>query len=147
QGHTVFLEMSPHPVLTMALNDTFDAAGSDAVALGTLQRDRDEATQFLTALAHAHTKGVEVDWAAFFAGQRPRRVDLPTYAFDNEHYWLRIPAAAAGDAASIGLSVVAHPMVAAGVPLADGVGYLFCGCLLAQTHPRVDDHPGLGQIL
>ncbi len=88
QGHTVFLEMSPHPVLTMALSDTFDAVGSDAVALGTLQRDRDEATQFLTALAHAHTKGIVVDWAAFYAEHQPRRVDLPTYAFQHERYWI-----------------------------------------------------------
>ncbi|WP_410641655.1 type I polyketide synthase [Amycolatopsis sp. lyj-346] len=85
QGHTVFLEMSPHPVLTMALNDTFDAAGSDAVALGTLRRDRDEATQFLTALAHAHTHGVSPDWKTLGHG---RHVDLPTYAFQHERYWL-----------------------------------------------------------
>ncbi|WP_410641661.1 type I polyketide synthase [Amycolatopsis sp. lyj-346] len=88
QGYPVFLEISPHPVLTMALNDTFDAAESDAVALGTLQRERDEPAQFLTALATAHTKGVRVDWAALHAGHRPRRVDLPTYAFQHERYWI-----------------------------------------------------------
>ncbi|WP_410641658.1 type I polyketide synthase [Amycolatopsis sp. lyj-346] len=95
QGHTVFVEVSPHPVLTMALNETFDAAAGDAVALGTLQRDRDEATQFLTALAHAHTEGVAVDWAAFYAGHRPQRVELPTYAFQHRRYWPEAPAAVA----------------------------------------------------
>ncbi|WP_410641657.1 type I polyketide synthase [Amycolatopsis sp. lyj-346] len=101
QGHTVFLEMSPHPVLTMALNETFDAAAGDAVALGTLQRDRDEPTQFLTALAHAHTKGVSVDWTAFYAGLRPQRVELPTYAFQRRRYWpeaVATVASGAGDA-------------------------------------------------
>ncbi|WP_410641659.1 type I polyketide synthase [Amycolatopsis sp. lyj-346] len=96
QGHTVFLEMSPHPVLTMALNDTFDAAGSDAVALGTLQRDRDEATQFLTAVAHAHTHGVSPDWKTLGHG---RHVDLPTYAFQHERYWLETAAYLPGDGA------------------------------------------------
>src|SRR5207248_2816051 len=89
QGHTVFLEMSPHPVLTMALNETFDAAAGDAVALGTLQRDRDEATQFLTAIAHAHTHGVSPAWTTLGHG---RHVALPTYAFQHERYWLETAA-------------------------------------------------------
>ncbi|WP_158791483.1 acyltransferase domain-containing protein, partial [Streptomyces sp. NRRL WC-3549] len=53
-GHSVFVEVSPHPVLAVGLEETFEAAGSDAVALGTLRRDEDEARRFTTSLAQAH---------------------------------------------------------------------------------------------
>ncbi|MFF1699825.1 type I polyketide synthase [Streptomyces sp. NPDC058257] len=41
----------------------------------------------VAALAEAHVNGVELDWQALFPGVRTL-VDLPTYAFQREHYWL-----------------------------------------------------------
>ncbi|WP_146057837.1 SDR family NAD(P)-dependent oxidoreductase, partial [Streptomyces sp. SM10] len=99
-GHGVFVEVSPHPVLSVGLEETFEAAGSDAVALGTLRRDEDESRRFMTSLAHAHVHGVDLDWNTLFAGHTPRHVDLPTYAFQRRHYWpeaLAVPAAGATD--------------------------------------------------
>ncbi|MFJ5193683.1 type I polyketide synthase [Streptomyces sp. NPDC088394] len=86
-GLAVFIEVSPHPVLNLGLQETFDAVGSDAVALGTLRRDVDEAHRFMTSLAEAHVHGVELDWEAVFAGQRATHVDLPTYPFQHQQFW------------------------------------------------------------
>ncbi|WP_345598296.1 acyltransferase domain-containing protein, partial [Streptomyces marokkonensis] len=61
-GFGVFIEVSPHPVLSLGLQETFDAAGSEAVALGTLRRNEDEAHRFMTSLAEAHVHGVQLDW-------------------------------------------------------------------------------------
>ncbi|WTW58970.1 SDR family NAD(P)-dependent oxidoreductase (plasmid) [Streptomyces sp. NBC_00012] len=101
-GLSVFIEVSPHPVLNLGLQETFDAADSDAVALGTLRRDEDEAHRFMTSAAEAHVHGVELDWEAVFAGQRATHVDLPTYPFQRQRYWpkpmvLAAPAAHGGD--------------------------------------------------
>ncbi|MFF1350796.1 SDR family NAD(P)-dependent oxidoreductase, partial [Streptomyces sp. NPDC058322] len=94
-GLAVFIEVSPHPVLNLGLQETFDAAGSDAVALGTLRRDVDEAHRFMTSVAEAHVHGVELDWEAVFAGQRATHVDLPTYPFQRQRYWPKPMALAA----------------------------------------------------
>ncbi|MEU0304579.1 SDR family NAD(P)-dependent oxidoreductase, partial [Streptomyces sp. NPDC006175] len=87
-GHSVFVEVSPHPVLAVGLEETFEAAGSDAVALGTLRRDEDESRRFMTSLAQAHVHGVNLDWKALFAGHTPTHLDLPTYPFQRQRYWI-----------------------------------------------------------
>ncbi|MFH9672226.1 SDR family NAD(P)-dependent oxidoreductase [Streptomyces sp. NPDC017405] len=146
-GHRVFVEVSPHPVLTAALQDTAAAAGTDALALGTLHRDDAGRRRTLTALAELHTRGVPVDWDAVLTGHRPTRVDLPTYAFQRERYWLEDTGAPAGDAASLGLDPSGHPLLGAVVTLADSESLLFTGRLSARTHPWLADHTVQGDIL
>jgi polyketide synthase 12 len=89
QGHRAFLEVSPHPVLTMAVRESLAAAGGDGVALGTLRRDDGGQERFLTSLAEAHVHGIPVSWPSVFAGSGARRVPLPTYPFQRRRYWLR----------------------------------------------------------
>ncbi|MFD8819283.1 beta-ketoacyl synthase N-terminal-like domain-containing protein, partial [Streptomyces sp. NPDC059627] len=96
-GHTVFVEVSPHPVLAASIQDTFDAeAASDAVVTETLRRDHGGLDRFLASAAVLHTHGVPVDWSPAFAGLRPHRVELPTYAFQRRRFWLDAGPAPAG---------------------------------------------------
>ena len=88
EGHGAFLEMSPHPVLTVPVTETVEAAGADAVVVGSLRRGEGGLERFYLSLAEAWARGVSVDWAPVFEGLSPRRVDLPTYAFQRSHYWL-----------------------------------------------------------
>ncbi|MBA8980044.1 acyl transferase domain-containing protein/NADPH:quinone reductase-like Zn-dependent oxidoreductase/short-subunit dehydrogenase/acyl carrier protein, partial [Streptomyces aureorectus] len=126
QGHDVFVECSPHPVLTVGIEDTVTAAGADAVALGSLRRDDGGTDRVLTALAAAHVAGVPVDWRPAVAHGHP--VDLPTYAFQRERYWLE---ATGADADPTGLDTV--------VRLADG-GALLSGGLSLTGQPWLDAH-------
>ncbi|MCW2871253.1 type I polyketide synthase, partial [Actinacidiphila oryziradicis] len=90
QGHRVFVEISPHPVLTVPLQETLEAVGTargTAVA-GSLRRDQGGRDRFLASVAELYVRGVPVHWPAAFAGARPRRVALPTYAFQRQRYWL-----------------------------------------------------------
>ncbi|MEV4141491.1 type I polyketide synthase, partial [Dactylosporangium sp. NPDC049742] len=97
-GFTAFVEVSPHPVVTVGVQETLDSAGSEAVVTGTLRRDDGGPGRFLTALAQLWAGGGTVDWSAIFAGSGARTVELPTYAFQHTRYWptLKPVAAPAG---------------------------------------------------
>ncbi|WP_281292880.1 type I polyketide synthase [Streptomyces qinzhouensis] len=89
-GLTAFVEVSPHPVLAMSVQDTLDQADTTGLSIGTLRRDENEHEAFLTAAAELFVAGATVDWnTAAYAGRGARRVDLPTYAFQRRPYWLK----------------------------------------------------------
>ncbi|MER5853375.1 type I polyketide synthase [Streptomyces sp. NPDC002012] len=85
-GHRTFLEVGPHPVMGIGLQETFDAVKTEATALGTLRRHEGGPHRFLTSLAEAHVAGVSPDWRAVF-GPRTGHAELPTYAFQRSRYW------------------------------------------------------------
>ena len=81
-GHSLLLEISPHPVLTAAMEQVIAERGADAVALGTLRRDTPGTARVSAILADLWVRGVPVHWSAAYAGHRVRTVPLPTYPFD-----------------------------------------------------------------
>ncbi len=86
-GYDMFVEIGPHPVLTPVLQENFEESGTpEAVALGTLRRGEGGTRRFLTSVSQAHTYGLTPDWGRVFHGRR-RVVDLPTYAFQRQHFW------------------------------------------------------------
>ncbi|MDJ0460163.1 type I polyketide synthase [Streptomyces sp. H27-C3] len=145
-GHSALIEVSAHPVLTIGIQETLDDLGSTAVTLGTLRRDAGGADRFLRSAAEAHAHGVALDWAAVFTGTGARKVQLPTYAFQYERYWLDAPPAAA-DAAGLGLASSDHPLLGAVVSLADSDGLLLTGRLATHTHPWLADHVVMGAVV
>ncbi|MEV6908284.1 SDR family NAD(P)-dependent oxidoreductase [Amycolatopsis sp. NPDC051071] len=83
-GVTTVIELGPGGVLSgMGRSCT-----EDAVFLPALRPDRSEVATFTQALGEAHVRGAELDWAGVFAGRGGRRVELPTYAFQRERFWL-----------------------------------------------------------
>ncbi|MBU8861738.1 MULTISPECIES: type I polyketide synthase [unclassified Micromonospora] len=85
-GHTTFVEISPHPVLTMPVTAILDDTGASGHTLGSLRRGDDDATRLLTNLATAYAVGLPVDPADVLA--ETEVAPLPTYAFDHQRFWL-----------------------------------------------------------
>ena len=131
-GHRTFLEVSPHPVLAAAIADIADGA----IVVTTLDRERDGADRFTAALAEAHTRGIAVAWSRVLP--QGREVDLPTYPFHHERYWLA-PLPRAGDLAALGMRATGHPLMGAVTDLPDG-GAVFTGRLVPDHHPWLADH-------
>jgi pimaricinolide synthase PimS1 len=153
RGVKSFLELGPDGVLSAmshgCLADEAGAEDGDAdtvVVAAVLREERPEAQTLLGALAELWVQGVELDWVKVFAGSGAQRVGLPTYAFQREHYWLKV-ASRAGDMASAGQSPADHPLLGAAVGLADEGGWLFTGRLSLESHPWLKDHAAMGSVL
>ncbi|MEU5274571.1 SDR family NAD(P)-dependent oxidoreductase [Streptomyces hygroscopicus] len=144
QGFGVFIEASAHPVLTYGVQESIEAAGAEAVALGSLRRDEGGLDRFLRSVAEAYVHGVSVDWSPLFHGAR--RVDLPTYAFQRQRYWLDTPELA-GDAGAFGLGGAGHPMLGAVMALPGEDSVVFTGRLSPRSHPWLADHVVMGRVL
>ena len=148
-GHRLFVEVSPHPVLGGAVEDTLAAAGAPGSTAATLRRGQGGQDRFAEAAARAFTHGARVDWTAFLpagttAGPRDAAA-LPTYPFQHQDHW-HTPAPAA-DAAGLGLVQAGHPLLQAAVPLAADGGTVLTGVLSTRTHPWLADHAASGTAL
>ncbi|WMI56114.1 SDR family NAD(P)-dependent oxidoreductase [Streptomyces rochei] len=143
EGVRTFVEVGPQAVLAGL------GCGDDAVFLASQRRDRPEAGQLVTTLGELHTRGVTVDWEAFFAGRGARTVDLPTYAFQRQRYWLGSGGAGAGgvDVGLAGLEVAGHPLLGAVVELPVSGGVVLSGRLSREGQPWLVDHGVLGAVL
>ncbi len=147
-GHRTFIEASPHPVLAMAVQDTLDesATAQPAAAIGSLRRDEGGWQRFTTSLAEAYVHGVRVDWRPLLDGGPHHHVDLPTYPFQHEHYWLANQPGT-GDVTAAGLDDTGHPILGAAVDLPDGQGTVFTGRLSLAAHRWLADHTVLDAVV
>ena len=79
----VFIEVSPHPLLRAAMEETLEVAGSDAVVVSSCRRGQDEPLDLARALGQVFAHGGEVRWERWFAAP-VRHVALPRYSWDEQ---------------------------------------------------------------
>ena len=111
---------------------------TDASVTPTLRAQRPEAEALAGLLAHAHMSGLNPDWHALVRDVGP--VELPTYAFQRERYWLA-PRAVESE------NGLGHPLLTTAVPVAGTEQWLFSGRLSLSTHPWVADHVLLDTVV
>uniref|UniRef100_UPI00056B6473 polyketide synthase dehydratase domain-containing protein n=1 Tax=Streptomyces sp. NRRL B-3229 TaxID=1463836 RepID=UPI00056B6473 len=141
QGVTAFLELGPAGVLT-ALGQ--ECVTEDALFVPFQRADAPEARAAVTAVGRLFAAGVPADLAALAPGGR--RVDLPTYAFQRDWYWLR-PLETRSDAVGLGLDLADHPVLGAVTRLPDSGGVLATGLLSLRSHPWLADHAVAGSVV
>ncbi|WP_205124105.1 type I polyketide synthase, partial [Streptomyces sp. L-9-10] len=142
EGVGTFVEVGPGGTLSALGQES----APDAVFVPVLRGDRPEAVAATTAAGQLHVRGVRVDWEPFFDGRGARWLDLPTYAFQRERYWLD-PVPQTGDVTAAGLGPAEHPLLGAAVALGGMDGVLLTGRLSVQTHPWLADHAIMGSVL
>ncbi|MFD8965474.1 type I polyketide synthase [Streptomyces sp. NPDC059568] len=139
-GATVFVEVGPDAVLTSMVRDSLTG---DPAAVPLMRAGRPEAETLATGLATALTRGASLDTASFFPGAR--RIDLPTYAFQREHYWLTSDTVT--DARDLGLDPADHPLLSTAIELAGREDHVLSGRLGTGSHPWLADHAIDGTVL
>nr|WP_325114113.1 SDR family NAD(P)-dependent oxidoreductase [Streptomyces sp. GMR22] len=149
-GVSTYLELAPDAVLSAMVGDCLTEESAERpVVVPSLRREGDEPRALISAVAHLHVAGVRIDFGALFgATALPTHIsDLPTYAFQREHYWLVGDGRGAGDVASAGLAGVEHPLLGAVMEVPGSGEVLFTSRLSLCTHPWLADHVAAGAVL
>nr|AFG19423.1 MycD5 [Streptomyces flaveolus] len=133
QKVTTFLELGPDGVLSGMVEEG---------CVPSLRRDVPEDRALMTTLARLHARGVDVDWETVFSGTGARRIDLPTYAFQHQRYWLN-PAPTGGDPAL----AAGHPLLDTVISVPDTGGVVCTGRLSLAAQPWLADHSVAGSVL
>jgi polyketide synthase 7 len=139
------IELSPHPLLVMNIQEMFDATpGATGFVVGTLRRGEGGLARLYRSAAEAFTAGVAVSWEAAFPARSGRWAELPTYAFQRQRHWLDTPAETTAAATSD------HPLLDAVIELPDDGGHggvVGSGRLSPRRHPWLADHVVHGAVL
>lgn len=98
-GASRFIEVGPGGGLTSLIEASL--ADAQIVSVPTLRKDRPEPVSVMTAAAQGFVSGMGLDWSSVFSGYRPKRVELPTYAFQHQKFWLA-PAPSVSDPTAAG---------------------------------------------
>src|SRR3984885_8832355 len=147
-GVTRFLELGPDGTLSAIVSENMSEETESETLITSSLRQRTTSTEALMSLlCGAYACGVGVDWGVLFSSGVGRRVELPTYAFQRKRYWLR-SGGVLGDAGSLGMSVVEHPLLGSSLDLAGGgEGWLFAGRLSLRDVPWLEDHVVLDTVI
>ena len=135
-GYRVFAELSPHPLLTYAVDQIARALDIPLAALAGMRRDQVMTDGLRGLLSDLHAAGATVDFAALYpTGQL---VDVPLPA------WSRIPlllSAEASDQAHSGSTVAVHPLLGAHVRLPEAPErHVWQSDVGTAVHPWLGDH-------
>ena len=109
-GHRVFAELAPHPLLTRAIEQTAQGIDTPAAALASLRRDQPSPHGLLDVVSDLHSAGAAVDFSVLYPGGRLVDAPLPTWS----HRQLLL---ARADGKAQGHLVAVHPLLGAHVRL------------------------------
>ncbi|MCV7195321.1 type I polyketide synthase [Mycobacterium angelicum] len=143
-GATAFIEMGPAGGLAALVEQSLSLV--DAVTVPALRKDRQETASVLDAVGRLFTAGAPVDWPAIY-GSRGRLVDLPTYAFQWQTYWLPPGSTGSGDIRGMGLAWAQHGLLGAVVEQPDSGGVVLTGRLSVEDQRWLADHVVGGVVL
>ncbi|SNT63095.1 Phosphopantetheine attachment site, partial [Actinomadura meyerae] len=136
--HTTYIEISPHPILTPAIQHTHP----DAQVVATLHRNHPPHTHFLNQTAQLPT----TNYTPLYTPHNPHTTPLPTYPFQHRTHWLHAKREVS-DAGDLGLDSPEHALLGAATEISNSGVVLFSGRVSLQTHPWLADHAVHGTVL
>jgi acyl transferase domain-containing protein len=132
-GYGRFLEISPHPILAVAMQQT---VGERRVIAASLRRGQPELDALSESLAMLHVSGHPIEWSKIFRSAQPY-VLLPTYPWQRERYW---EDARSSSSMHVDLEASGAPSLAGQRVLSPGDEVHFVDRLQLTEHPYLEDH-------
>ena len=83
----IFVEISPHPILSKAIKDTLEENKKTGLIVPSLRRYAPEYQTFMDSFAEIERTGYPVNWEKCFQYQA-KRVKLPHYVMHKDSYWV-----------------------------------------------------------
>jgi acyl transferase domain-containing protein/acyl-CoA synthetase (AMP-forming)/AMP-acid ligase II/acyl carrier protein len=133
----VFVEIGPHPVLTVFGQQQI----AEGYWLSSLRRGCDDAAQFQQALGRYYVAGGTLDWTAWDVGRRGTApatppVQLPLYPFQPDRFWFQAARHTTLSRPAHGT----HPLLGSQIDLAGADGWHFQHTLSRQQPWFIDQH-------
>lgn len=140
----LFIEMSPHPTLIPALQDTFaEYEDRRCGTVGSLRRDHDDVLAFYESLSALYLKGRQLPWLSL--NPEARRTKLPTYGWHRTRLWLPDPDETAATLAGNGPT---HPILGQRIDLPHNRNeHIYETTVSRRSHPWVCEHRVQGEVL
>lgn len=118
-GHAAFIELSPHPILLPSIEETLHDMGANGYAIPSFEREKDERSSMLSSVARLYAMGFPIEWRQLFSAGR-KLVDLPSYPWQYQRFWIDQPCAHRPAADSSDDSVLhyteRHPLLGVRLP-------------------------------
>ncbi|WP_234887195.1 type I polyketide synthase [Mycobacterium tuberculosis] len=143
-GATRFVEVGPGGGLTALVEQSLPLG--EALSVAMMRREHPEVSSVLGAVATLFTAGAQMDWPAVF-GSPGRRIELPTYAFQRQRYWLPPTSAGSADISGVGLLAARHGLLGAVVEQPDSDVVVLTGRLSVGEQRWLADHVIAGVVL
>ena len=141
-GHDIFLEISPHPILLSSIQQEFRHAGIEGAALPSLRREEEENKVLPGSLGALYTLGYPIEWSRIYP-TGGRCVQLPSYPWQRERCWMDPPAGEVGDQSREYVSrdeAGKHSLLGRHFKSAQSETHFWEGTLDRTALPYLDDH-------
>lgn len=141
-GFDTFIELGPHPIHAIGVNDLIARKKKKGLVIPSLRRKENEKRTFLASVSALHCWGVNIDWKGFY-GEDNAFVKLPSYPWQHESYWLETPQ---GRLQRLGSFEHPH-LIKNTVSARENSNMLWDVELDKRTYPYIEDHKVQGPIV
>ncbi len=147
EGHTVFLECNPHPVLVTAVNECANAANKRVITACSTLREKEELPEMERNLCELYAKGYSWNWSAFFGTAKIPHIDLPAYPFQRDRYEIEDLSGELSATKASMESAGAFPLLGSRLALAGSDNVFYWDSQLSlQRFPFLKDHLVNGEV-
>lgn len=147
-GHSIFVEISPHPILLPAIEDSLYHLSLPGAVVASLRREAEEQMAMLESLGLLYALGQSVDWGKLYLSGG-RCVRLPAYPWQRQRYWLEPTSRArlsVGTDVPVDTAQRSHPLL--GRRLRSALKEIQFETALSLTRmPYLNDHCVCGQAV